>query len=46
MNDVADRCDEVVDLLHKAFSEYERWLRSGKLESLGSMEEILMTGPD
>jgi len=44
VNDVADRCDEVVGLLQKAAIEYERSLRSGRLDDLPPLDEILLTG--
>jgi len=43
-NDVASRCQNVVDLLGKAFFEYERLLRSGDLDKLSPLDEILLTG--
>ena len=46
VNDVADRCDEVVGLLEKALIEYEHSLRSGKLDDLLPLDEILLTGFD
>jgi arylsulfatase A-like enzyme len=44
VNDVADRCEEVAELLRKAFSECETLLQSGNLEDLGPLDEILLTG--
>ena len=46
VNDVADRCDEVVGLLEKALIEYEHSLRSGQLDDLLPLDEILLTGFD
>jgi arylsulfatase A-like enzyme len=46
INDVADRCRDVVDLLRQAFSEYRQLLRSGQAHDLPPLDEILMTGPD
>ncbi len=46
VNDVADRCRDVVDLLREAFSEYERVLGSGERHALPPLGEILLTGLD
>ncbi|HUT92806.1 MAG TPA: sulfatase-like hydrolase/transferase [Thermoguttaceae bacterium] len=46
VNDVADRCQEVVDLLRSAYAGYQRALSSGALDSLPPLDEILLTGLD
>jgi len=46
VNDVADRCQDVVDLLRTAYAEYLRALCSGELDSLPPLAEILLTGLD
>ena len=44
VNNVADRCDDVVDSLRKALSESEQALRLGQLGNLSPLDEVLMTG--
>jgi arylsulfatase A-like enzyme len=44
VNDVADRCPEVVDLLREAFAEYARVLSSGERTGVRPLENILLTG--
>ena len=46
VNDVADRCQDVVDLLRNAYTEYQRALASGELDSLPPLDEILVMGLD
>jgi arylsulfatase A-like enzyme len=46
VNDVADRCDDVVGLLREAFSDYERRLRGDELASLPDLPPILLAGLD
>ena len=46
VNDVANRCRDVVDMLREAFSEYQRFLRSGQLHALPPLDEALLTGLD
>jgi arylsulfatase A-like enzyme len=45
VNDVSDRCWQVVDLLRRALLKYEASLRRGRLRNLEPLEEILLTGP-
>jgi len=46
VNDVADRCQDVVDRLRTAYAEYHRAVSSGELDSLPPLDEILLTGLD
>ena len=44
VNDVADRCADVVDSLRQALSQYELCLESGQLANLPPLNEILLFG--
>ena len=44
VNDVADRCEEVVEMLRATFSEYEEALRLGNLGNLAPLDDLLLTG--
>lgn len=44
VNDVADRCRDVVDSLQKGLAEYEASLKSGRLADLPPLDEISRTG--
>ena len=46
VNDVSDRCEEVVDSLRSALVEYEESVRSGHLTELPPLEGILLRGFD
>jgi len=44
VNNVSDRCQDVVEGLRKALAEYAESLRSGRLDEVPPLNEILMTG--
>lgn len=44
VNNVADRCDNVVRLLQDAFSDYERSIQQENIGNMRSLDEILLTG--
>jgi len=44
VNDVADRCHEVVELLEQVYSGYAVFLRSGNLEKPPPLDEVLLSG--
>jgi hypothetical protein len=44
VNDVADRCDAVVQMLRRALAEYVEHLRSDRLEALPPLEDVLRVG--
>jgi arylsulfatase A-like enzyme len=46
VNDVADRCPDVVNALRQAFAQYREALRSGDLGQMPALEEILVRGLD
>jgi hypothetical protein len=45
VNDVAQRCPEVLDGLHAAFAEWRERLASSELSDLTPLSQILITGP-
>ncbi len=44
VNNVVGRCDEVVQMLRRALAEYVEHLRSGRLDALPPLEEVLRVG--
>jgi hypothetical protein len=44
VNNVANRCDDVVQMLRRALAEYVEHLRSGRLDALPPLEEVLRVG--
>ncbi|NQT16751.1 MAG: sulfatase-like hydrolase/transferase [Planctomycetes bacterium] len=46
VNNVADRCQPVVELLENAFLDHQRLLQSGRLGELPPLDEILLAGLD
>ncbi len=44
VNNVVGRCDEVAEMLRRALAEYVEHLRSGRLDTLPPLEEVLCIG--
>lgn len=45
VNNVADRCAEVVELLRKVYSHFEQAVQSGQLSQIPPLHEALVTPP-
>ena len=44
VNDVADRCDGIVDALRRLAGQYEELLQANRLEELPPLDETLLFG--
>ncbi|MGQ9575253.1 MAG: sulfatase family protein [Thermoguttaceae bacterium] len=46
VNDVADRCPEVVELLRAAFDHYSQALQSGQISQIPPLDDLVLVRPD
>ncbi|MEN6497302.1 MAG: hypothetical protein ABFD16_23645, partial [Thermoguttaceae bacterium] len=46
VNDVADRCANLVEPLQEVLAEYEQAIRTGSSEQLSPLDEIFIAGPE